>query len=342
MTKDPRFTGQKGQTQPYPQQLPPQYAPQPYEQPPHLQQYAQPYPQQPYAQQPYEAPPYTQQHHAQLQPGQPQTYEPVGYTQQYAQPEVARGSAPAVTERSIPHADATRGVSARVRFIRLTYLHLLFAILAFAGLEYLLQTNAFLAAKISMPFTTFAIGGSWNWGIVLAAFMAVSFVADYWADHSSSRAMQYIGLALYVVAEAVIFVPLLAIVNWKTQAILARGGVEPHILRDSGITTLAIFLGLTASVFISRKDFSFLRGGLCMASSAALALIFLSLSFGFNLGLVFSVGMVFLAGGYILFQTSRILAHHDPRHHVSAALALFSSVALMLWYVIRIFLRARN
>ena len=64
--------------------------------------------------------------------------------------------------------------------------------------------------------------------------------------------------------------------------------------------------------------------------------------FGFNLGIVFSGAMVALAAGYILFQTSQVLAHYDPQHHVSAALALFSSIALMFWYVIRILLRTRD
>jgi len=172
--------------------------------------------------------------------------------------------------------------------------------------------------------------------------MVVSWVADYWASHSSSRLMQYAGLAFYVLAEALIFVPLLAIVEWKTAAILARGGAEPHIIRDSAFVTLAIFTMLTLSVFISKKDFSFMRSGLMMASGAALSLIFLSLGFGFNLGLLFSVAMVLLAAGYVLYYTSQVLAHYDTHQHVGAALALFSSVALMFWYVIRIFLRARE
>lgn len=239
-------------------------------------------------------------------------------------------------------ANATEGVSDRTHFIRLTYLHLLGAILAFAGLEYLLMTNSFLIEKVSAPFVRFAIGGRWNWGVVLAVFMAVSWVADYWARHTTSRSLQYVGLGVYVVAEALIFVPLLAIVQWKTAAIIARGGGDPNIIRDAAFTTLAIFGALTASVFITKKDFSFLRTGLMLASAAAMMLVILSLVFGFNLGIVFSIAMVLLAAGYILFQTSQILAHYDPRNYVAAALALFSSVALMFWYVIRIFMRMRE
>jgi len=263
----------------------------------------------------------------------------------YLAPPPGQGPTPVAAppgQRAIRKADATAGASQRVRFIRLTYLHLLGAILAFAGLLYVLMTNPVLVTKVSVPLTTFALGGRWNWGVVLAAFMAVSWVADYWASHAGSRAVQYAGLAFYVIAEALIFVPLLAIVAWKTQALLARGGHEPHIIRDAAFVTLGIFTSLTISVFVSNKDFSFLRSGLVMASGAALSLIAMSLVFGFNLGLVFSVAMVLLAAGYVLYQTSQVLAHYDPRQHVAAALALFSSVALMFWYVIRIFLRARE
>ncbi|MDQ3364761.1 MAG: Bax inhibitor-1 family protein [Myxococcota bacterium] len=243
--------------------------------------------------------------------------------------------------RAIGAADATAGVSDRVQFIRRTYLHLLGAIVAFAGLLYLLMTNDFLVANISVPVVRFALGGRWNWGVVLAAFMVVSWLADYWASHATSRGMQYVGLAAYVIAEALIFVPLLAIVAWKTQAILAKGGGDPNIIRDSAFVTLGIFTALTASVFVTKKDFSFLRSGLAMVSGAAVMLIVLSLTFGFNLGLAFSVAMVLLAAAYILYQTSQVLAHYDPSQHVAASLALFSSVALMFWYVIRIFMRAR-
>jgi len=246
------------------------------------------------------------------------------------------------SERPIPNANATVGISDRVRFIRQTYLHLFGAILAFAGLLYLLMTNTTLIAKVSIPLVTFAFGGRWNWGVVLAAFMVVSWIADYWASHATSRAMQYVGLGIYVVAEALIFVPLLAIVAIKTHDILARGGHEPNIIRDAAVTTLAIFGALTASVLFSKKDFSWMRSGLVMLGAAAMMLIVLSLVFGFNLGIVFSIAMVVLAAGYILYQTSQVLAHYDPRQHVAAALALFSSVALMFWYVIRIFLRMRE
>src|SRR5262249_43130386 len=162
------------------------------------------------------------------------------------------------------------------------------------------------------------------------------------AHKTHSRPLHYIGLAIYVVAEALIFVPLLAIVMVKTADIMAHGGGNPHIIRDSAIITLGVFGALTLSVLLSRKDFSFLRSGLAIAGAAALGLIALSIVFGFNLGIVFSIAMVLLAAGQILYETSQVMAHYDPEDYVGASLSLFASVALLFWYVIRIMMELRD
>jgi hypothetical protein len=98
------------------------------------------------------------------------------------------------------------------------------------------------------------------------------------------------------------------------------------------------FGGLTAVAFITRKDFSFLRGVLLWAGFGALLLIVAGVIFGFELGTFFSVGMVVFAGAAILYDTSNVLHHYPEDRYVGAALALFASVALMFWYVLRIFM----
>jgi len=318
-----RFDPMTGQPMQPPQQ--------PWQQPPQQERQQ---PQQPPQQQPWQQPPPQQQW--QQPPAQPQ-YPSPAYP---SGPPLTGDPAPSGSLRE--EANATVGVSDRVRFIRLTYLHLMGAILVFAGLLYLLMTNDALIKHVSIPLVTFALGGRFNWAVVLGVFMVVSWVADYWASHTTSRGMQYVGLGIYTVAEALIFVPLLVIVEVKTEMILAKGGHEPHIIRDSAFTTLGIFGALTASVLFTKKDFSFMRTGLAIASGGAMMLVVLSLVFGFNLGIVFSVAMVLLCAGYILFQTSQVLAHYNTENYVAASLALFSSVALMFWYVIRIFMRMRE
>src|SRR4030095_3857695 len=51
--------------------------------------------------------------------------------------------------------------------------------------------------------------------------------------------------------------------------------------------------------------------------------------------------MVARAGGSILYDTSNVLHHYPEDRYVGAALELFASVALMMWYVLRIFLSRR-
>ncbi len=63
-----------------------------------------------------------------------------------------------------------------------------------------------------------------------------------------------------------------------------------------------------------------------------------SVLFGFEMGTWFSVAMIGFAGAAVLFDTSNILHHYPEDRYVGAALALFASIALMFWYVLRLFM----
>jgi FtsH-binding integral membrane protein len=67
-----------------------------------------------------------------------------------------------------------------------------------------------------------------------------------------------------------------------------------------------------------------------------MGLIVCSILFSFNLGIIFSGAMVILACGYILFYTSNIMHHYGTEQYVAAALALFASVALLFYYILRV------
>lgn len=216
----------------------------------------------------------------------------------------------------------------RAAFIRRTYGHLAGAIAAFIVLEY-----ALLHSSLGGTLIELMLGGRSSWLIVLLAFMGVSWLADKWARSDASPAMQYLGLGLYTVAEAVIFLPLIAIAVFKAGA---------EVLPMAGIITGLLFAGLTATVFMTRKDFSFMRGILTIGGFIALGVIVCSMLFGFNLGLFFSAAMVLFAGGSILYTTSNVMLHYRTDQHVAAALALFSGVMLLLWYVLRLLMSSRR
>lgn len=216
---------------------------------------------------------------------------------------------------------ASLNVGARATFIMRTYLHLLGAILAFVAIEMYLFSSG-LAYTIANAML------SVSWLLVLGGFVIVGWFASRVAFNARTRPAQYGALAAFVVAEAIIFVPLLAIAQ----------SVAPGAIQSAAVVTLLGFAGLTGVVFVTRKDFSFLGGMLRWGFIVALVLIIASVLFGFHLGTFFSVGMIALAGGAILYDTSNVLNHFPEDRYVGAALELFASVALLFWYILSLFI----
>ena len=158
--------------------------------------------------------------------------------------------------------------------------------------------------------------------------MGVSYIADRWAHSDTSRSMQYLGLSVYVVAQAIMFLPLLYVAE----------RFAPDTIVSAGIVTAVVFGGLTFVVFFTKADFSFLRSALFVGGFAAIALIVASIALGFPLGIWFSIAMILMASGSILYSTSNVLHSYRTSQYVAASLSLFASVALMLWYVLRLFM----
>lgn len=216
--------------------------------------------------------------------------------------------------------------SERAAFYRKTYTHVALAILAFILVEtalFRLIPPYFIEDMFAAPFIAF-----FEVGILLLG----SFMATKWS-HSLNKNTQYLGLGFYVLLESIIFLPLIYIA-------LAYVGTE--VLWQAAIITLSLFAGLTAVVFMTRLDFSFLRSVLIIGGFLSLGLIVAGALFGFELGLWFSIGMVVLAAGGILYETYAIKNEYTTDQYVGAALQLFASVMLLFWYVLRILLSRKN
>ena len=168
---------------------------------------------------------------------------------------------------------ADSSLAERTGFIRRTYLHVVGAIAAFALLEVLIFKSG-----LDNAITSTLFGSQYSWLIVLGVFMGVSYAADRFAHSQTSEGAQYFGLGLFVVAQAIIFVPILHIAN---------GYFEGAISTAAYITALLV-IGLTSTVFISKKDFSFMGSFLKIGFFIGLGFILCSFIFGFSLGLVFS------------------------------------------------------
>jgi hypothetical protein len=216
-------------------------------------------------------------------------------------------------------------VEARARFITRTYNHLFAAIVGFAAIEFALFATG-LAPVIARAML------SVSWLFILGGFMLAGWIASRAAHTAQSLAAQYAALVGFVLIEALIFLPMLVIAD----------RVAPGAISSAGLVTILGFAGLTAIAFYTRKDFSFLRGLLMWGGIGALLLIVAGALFGFELGMFFSVAMVVFAGAAILYDTSNVIHHFPEDRHVGAALELFASVALMFWYVLRIFMASRD
>lgn len=218
---------------------------------------------------------------------------------------------------------AQASVEDRSEFIWKCYAHVVGGILAFAGIEaYLFSTG------IAEPATRMILGSQYGWLMVLGAFMLVGWGASHVAHRLDSKPAQYAAFAVLVFAEALIFMPMLY------MAMTFKPGV---IDSAAGVTMLGC-AGLIATAMITRKDFSFLRGMLVWGGMLALGGIVASILFGFELGTWFSVAMIGFAGAAVLYDTSNIMHHYPQDRYVAASMALFASIALMFWYVLRLFM----
>lgn len=222
---------------------------------------------------------------------------------------------------SLDYPVAAAPANERVTFIRRTYAHLAGAILAFAGLEAVLLNTPGIENMIKPM-----MGSRMSWLVVIALWMGASYMARVWANSPTSTGMQYLGLGLYIVANAIVFLPLLYV-----AAFLAG---DPYLIPTAGILTLGIFGGLTTACFVTKKDFSFLAPVLCIGGFAAIGLLIAGALFGFSLGIWFAFAMVALSSAAIIYDTSNIIHHYRVDQHVGAALELFASVAMLFYYIL--------
>ena len=222
-------------------------------------------------------------------------------------------------------------VETRVDFIRKTYIHLVGAVLAFVGI----LTGFFYLApmEVQQGVMSLMLGSRWSWLVVIGLFMGASWIATSFAQKADSPGMSYFGLGLYVVAEAVIFLPIIFI---------AKNYAPAGTIGSAALITAIIFAALTAYVFITKQDFSWLGGILWIVGFGAIGLIVAGMIFGWSFGLWFIVPMIAFAAGYILYHTSNLIHQYQPGQHVAASLALFASVALLFYYVLMLVMRLQD
>jgi FtsH-binding integral membrane protein len=220
---------------------------------------------------------------------------------------------------------ATLDETARSTFIGQVYQHLFAAVLAFVAFEALLINLGIAEAMWSWLSET----GGGAWLLILGGFMVVNWLATSAAHDILNPSRQYLGLFGMAAAQALIFAPFLHFF-FEEQP----GGTAT--VASAAVITGFGFAGLTAVALTTRHDLSYIRPLMLWGGVCALVLILAAVLFGFELGVWFSVAMIALAGGSILYQTQTILRRYPSDAYVGASVQLFASVMMLFWYVLRL------
>ncbi|HEX8708050.1 MAG TPA: Bax inhibitor-1/YccA family protein [Pyrinomonadaceae bacterium] len=100
---------------------------------------------------------------------------------------------------------------------------------------------------------------------------------------------------------------------------------NPASILQAGLLTVGIFGGLTAYVFISNKDFSFMRGLLVTGLIVVVLAGLLNVLIVGSSALYFAtaVAALLLFSGFVLYDTSNIIRRYPTNEYVAGALSLY-------------------
>ena len=239
-----------------------------------------------------------------------------------------------------PFVVAEAPAPARADFYRRSY-----ATAAGAFVLWAIALAGLFVSGAAVPLIQFMFGsGKFSWLLVLGVFWLATHFGNSLA-FSRSKPSQYFGLGIYIVAYAVLFVPLIGAVIMTSAGDsdnMQLANAMHDVIAPSLVATGALFGALTATVFMTRTDFSFLKTFVVFGSFVALGAIIVFTIFGINPGALFSIAMIVLMSAAILWQTWQIKDQCDTTQHVGAATIIFAGFMTLLWYVIQLFMSRRN
>lgn len=242
-----------------------------------------------------------------------------------------------------PAAQAQDMAPERVRYLRKVYgLLAVSAVFAFAA-----GGLAVTVGEVAMPLA----GGRSVMVPIIPALMI--------QNHSLMWIMFGVLFAGTFVAGAVSKVPILNLVAlfgvsalmgfelapmvWVAQYFASEGAaLSSAPVRDTTMMVGGIFVGLTGYVFVTKKDFSYLKATLSMGFFVVFVCCILAAfmdSEVFSLA-VASAGAV-LSIGFLLYQTSYIFKHSDMDDPVGDALGLLVQLRNLFMFLLRIFMSRR-
>jgi modulator of FtsH protease len=170
-------------------------------------------------------------------------------------------------------------------------------------------------------------------GSPIIAFVAVLGIIFGASAVRKVRGLNVLALFGMAFLLGIIFAPSLFV----AQLSAGMGGtLSASPIRDAFLLATLMFGGLTGYVAVSKKDFSYLGGALTMGVFVIIGASILNIFVGSSvLGLaIASVGLI-LFGGYVLYDTSRIL-RSEERDAVGGAMQLYLDFLNIFLFLLRI------
>lgn len=216
---------------------------------------------------------------------------------------------------------AFAAASERAQFLKKVYGILFLGMLGFAGTLWATAHVPF-ANDLAMQVGSLIYGHRWGWAIYMGTFFAGSWLVNRLAE---TRPINVIAYVAWVLLLGFLIAPLVLMVS-RTNG--------PEIVTQASLLTALVFGGMTAIVFYTSKDFSFLRSGLLLVGWVLLGVGVVGAISGFSIGLWFSAAVVVLMAGYILYDTSTILHRLPTTMAMSGAILLFTDVVLLFKHLL--------
>ena len=190
---------------------------------------------------------------------------------------------------------------------------------------YLLLTLTLLTSTITGAIAMSTGAQPVNWILMLAIFLGMPFVINRFRN-------SVWGLVLTFVFTAFMGYVLGPILNLYLT--LNNG---PEIVTLAFGTTAAIFVGLSAYTFATKKDFSYMRSflftGLIIVVVAIIANLFLAIPL---LSLTISSVAVLLMSGLILYDTSRMI-HGGETNYIMMTVSLYANIYVLFVHLLNLF-----
>jgi modulator of FtsH protease len=190
---------------------------------------------------------------------------------------------------------------------------------------------------VQVPILVAMLGSRLGWMIAFGVLTASIFGASAVSKVKGLNVVALFGVAAIMGLE---LAPMVFVAN-----VLAGIGrtMTANPVRDAFVMAGAVFAGITSYIYLTRKDFSYLRATLTMGFWVIFTACILGIFIGSEaFSLAVATAGALLSGGFLLYVTSYIFRNSEMDDPVGDALAVLVQLRNLFMFLLRIFMSSRD